>query len=104
MTGRSRSGKMSTRIRLTANTAVSAIAITPTMIVIGRRSAARINHMARFSLGLANEVQERREVSVRDGNRKARAPDVDTRELVLHFRLGEQALGIRHFDHAGQAG
>ena len=36
---------VSTRIRLTANTAVSATAITAMRMVMGRRSAARISHM-----------------------------------------------------------
>src|ERR1039458_1708092 len=45
MTGRSRFGKMSTRVRMMARTDENANATTRTMIVMGRRRAIRISHM-----------------------------------------------------------
>ena len=46
-------------------------AITATSIVIGRRSAARISHMSRRSLGLPHERDERRQVALRDRRLRA---------------------------------
>src|ERR1035437_6150755 len=50
MTGRSKFGKMSTRVRMIAKTEDSARATTRTRIVIGRRRAARIRPMVAISL------------------------------------------------------
>ena len=96
---------MSARIRLTAKTAVSATAITATRIVIGRRRAARISHIGQRAP--ADEVSSEIngvERAVRGRLRQQRAPHVDARELVLHFRLREQTLRIGHFDDAREPG
>src|SRR5690349_7359440 len=100
MTGRSRSGKMSMRIRVTATTAVSATAITATRTVTGRRSAARTSHMP-DSLRLTSEVHERPEVTPGNGNGQQRQPDVHARELILHFGRRQQALRVGDLDDAG---
>src|SRR6478609_6459594 len=103
MTGRSRSGKMSIRMRLTANAAVRATAITATSTVIGRRSAARMSHMHEL-LGLPEDGEEGTEIALCDRRGQQCAPDLDARELILHFRLREQALGVGHFDDGCEAG
>src|ERR1700689_1125391 len=59
MTGRSRFGKISTRVRMIANTDPSASATTRTMMAMGRRRAIRISHINATSLspGLAVVVE-----------------------------------------------
>src|ERR1700688_4468430 len=104
MTGRFRSGKMSTRMRLTAKTAVRATALTATRMVIGRRRAARMSHMEVTSRLRVHEMQERREIALRHGLRQQRPPDVNPGELILDFGLREEALCVGHFDDARQAG
>ncbi len=95
---------MSARIRLTAKTAVSATAITATRIVIGRRSAARINHMVN-DLPRTDERAPRKDARLpcATASRQERPPHVDSRELVLHFGLREQALRVGDFDDAREA-
>src|SRR5476649_786069 len=104
MTGRFRSGKMSARMRLTAKTAVSARAITATTTVIGRRSAARINHMAQAPDLRMNEAQKRREAPLRHRLRQQRPPHVHARELILHLRLRQKTLRIGDLDDARETG
>src|SRR3954462_15849426 len=103
MTGRSRSGKMSARIRLTAKNAVSATAMTATRMVTGRRRAARISHIgSTSSRGRAQVGEKRGQRALRRRLRQQRAPHVDPRELILYFRLRQEALGVGDFADAAQ--
>ena len=61
-------------------------------------------HGRNRSLGLSNEIDERRQIALRDGGGQERAPDVDAGELILDLRLREQTLSIGHFDDAGESG
>src|SRR5260370_40833528 len=100
MTGRFRSGKMSTRMRLTAKTAVRATAITATRMVIGRWRAARISHMKRTSRLWAHEIQERREITLRHRLGQQRPPHVNPGELILAFAVRDEAWCDADFDDA----
>src|SRR5215204_3991078 len=99
MTGRSRSGKMSARIRLTANEADSATAIAATRTVMGRRRAARISHMSGRSCA-AEAFDERRQVAGRDRLGEGGSPHVDLRSPVLVLGLRQQVLRLGDFDDA----
>src|SRR5579872_7231735 len=103
MTGRSRSGKMSARMRLTANTARPATARTATSTVIGRRSAARISHMGSARSPL-KQIEQRREIAARDRFPEQRTPHVDTGQLVLRLGLREQTLRVCDSDDVAQTG
>src|SRR5262245_35779582 len=95
---------MSTRIRLIAKTAVNATAMTATRMERGRRRAARISHIGSTNSSRnVQQRQKRRESALRRGLGQHRAPDINTRELILHFGLSEQTLCIRDFDDAREA-
>src|SRR5215212_10695412 len=101
MTGRSRSGKMSARIRLTANEADRAMAIAATRTVIGRRRAARISHMSGPSCA-PEAFDERRHVTRRDRLGEGGPPHVDLRRPLLVLGLRQQVLRLGDLDDAGE--
>src|SRR5215510_4285382 len=95
---------MSARIRLIANTAVNATAMTATRMEMGRRRAARISHIGSTnSSRKVQQRQKRRERALCRGVGQQRAPDINPRELILHFGLSEQTLRIRDLDDAREA-
>ena len=92
---------MSVRIRSIANPAMSATAMIATRTVMGRRSAARINHMA-IALPKCEGGPRTRRGCPGPRPSKARATRPRGRSILI-FSAGEKILGLGDFDDAGEA-
>src|ERR1022692_2854026 len=103
MTGRSRSGKISMRVRIKAKTDDRPSATMITMTVIGLRSAARISHILMVSRRRPmQDLQEILQVALRVGHAKKSSPHVQSCNGVVRFCLGEQILGFGYFRYGRQ--
>src|SRR6478672_5702560 len=105
MAGAPSFGKMSTFICWMAIRDVSAIAMTATTIVIGRRRAVSTSHMvvSPADSRSGRMIEKQREIAPGLGDGQQRTPDAEVRDGIVGFGLREEPLRIRHFGDVGES-
>src|SRR5262249_23454556 len=89
---------MSMGIRCSANTALSATAISAITTVTGRLSASNTNCILSYLCLRSCFINERLNIAGGDRNAQQAAPYAQSRKGVVNFRLCQESLGISHVD------
>src|SRR5580700_8604021 len=104
MTGRSKSGRMSMRVRSNAGTEQRTSARTITITVIGLRNPARISHMLVASWRRAMQgLQESVQVPLCIGDPKKPSPHIQSGDGIVRFCLSEKIRGFGYFHERRQS-